>query len=64
MKFTDLIFGAGIVSLIIICVAAVGGLINLVFRGLYFMMSHPAQALGLLLLVSLAAFAIAKFVSR
>lgn len=64
MKFTDLIFGAGVISLMIICVAAVGGLIDLLIRGLYFTLTHPMQALGLLLLVSLAAFAIAKFVSK
>tara|TARA_R110000822_G_scaffold304424_1_gene429584 strand:+ start:384 stop:578 length:195 start_codon:yes stop_codon:yes gene_type:complete len=64
MKFSDLVFGAGIISLLIVCMALVAGLIELLVVGLYFMLCHPLQALMITLVISLAIYAVARFVSK
>ena len=64
MKLNDLLFGAGIVSLLIVCVALVTGLIELLVIGLYVMLTHPLQALIVALVITSAIYAVGRFVSK
>lgn len=64
MKLNDLLFGAGIVSLLIVCVALMTGLIELLVIGLYVMLFHPLQTLIVTLVITSAIYAVGRFVSK
>lgn len=64
MKMTDLLFGAGVISLLVVCVSLTALLIETLLRGLYFLMSHPGQALAITAVIMLAIYAVGRFVSK
>jgi hypothetical protein len=64
MKLNDVLFGIGVVSVLIISVALMAGLIDLFFKGLQFMIHHPLQAGGIMVIISLAIFTVSKFISN
>jgi len=64
MKMTDLLFGVGVVCLLVVSASLMAVLIETLFRGLYFLMSHPGQALVILAVIMLAIYAVGRFVSK
>ena len=64
MKLNDWLFGLGVVGLLIVCVALMTALIETLVAGLYYALVHPAETLIITLVISLAIYAVARFVSK